>query len=131
MMRCLVACVLIAAAVHAAENPKGLPKSFEQSYVEMQRKLIALKEKGDKVSADTEKELNDLLVQMNHEHAMLRQELDKKGALAQQRLQESKQFSKDWAGRLKRAFTELGIGLDRTWQALSTSSGPAEREDDL
>ena len=108
----------------AAYADASIPKSFEQSYVELQRKLEELKQKGGKVSAQTEKEMNELMVQMNHEHAAIKRELEAKNQSITQKVSEArKTVQEDWPGRVKRAFSEFGTGIQRAWGQLSKSEG--------
>ncbi len=106
----------------AAFADASIPKSFEQSYVQLQRKLEELKHKGEKVSAQSEKEMNDLLAQMNHEHAAIKRELEAKNQTLTKKVSDArKTVQEDWPDRIKRAVNELGAGLQRAWGQLNKS----------
>lgn len=99
-----------------------MQKSFEASYVQLQRQIEGLKQKGGKVSAQAEKEMNQLLVQMNHEHSEIKRALELKNQQVTQTVIEAKKtVGEDWPGRVQRALSELGAGLERAWAQIKGS----------
>jgi molybdopterin converting factor small subunit len=95
------------------------PATFEQNYLRLQKKIEALKDKGEKVGEDTRKEIDALMVQMNHEHAQLKHELEVKNQQVNQKIEETKKREEDWSKRVGGAVQELGAGMKRAWNKLS------------
>jgi predicted nuclease with TOPRIM domain len=93
--------------------------SFDRSFVELQRKLDDLKAHGDKLNEKSRKELDDLLVQMNHQHAELKRELDKKNQELNEKLTASQHKGEVLLNRLSDAWSELSSGAGRAWNKLS------------
>ncbi len=97
----------------------SIQKSFESSYVQLQKQIEALKQQGGKVSTQAEKEMNQLLVQMNHEHSEIKRALELKNQQVAQKVAAAKKtFGEDWPGRVQRALGEFSEGLERAWDQL-------------
>jgi hypothetical protein len=96
--------------------------SFEASYAKLQKKIGELKAKGDKVSEKTRKEIEDLMVQMNHEHTELKRQLEAKNQQVREEVRQNidagKQKSEDWSDRFSAAWHEIGGGVKRAWHKL-------------
>lgn len=92
--------------------------SFDASYAKLEKKIGEIKDKGEKINDQTRKELDDLMVQMNHEHAELKRELDAKNQELQQKIDAGKDKSSDWSTRVDAALHEFGDGCKRAWGKL-------------
>ena len=83
------------------------------------KQIEALKQQGGKVSTQAEKEMNQLLVQMNHEHSEIKRALELKNQQVTQKVAAAKKtFGEDWPGRVQRALGEFSEGLERAWDQL-------------
>ena len=98
------------------------PTSFESDYLLLQKKITSLKDKGQAVTEDTRKEIDTLMVQMNHEHAVLKHELEVKNSQLTQKVNEGVKTSQDWSGRAAGAYHELADGMKRAWQKINKAS---------
>jgi Skp family chaperone for outer membrane proteins len=124
----LLCIAFTAPSLLAAET--SVQRSFEQSYVQLQNKLTTLKQKGEKISAQSQKEIDALMAQMNHEHAELKRELDRKNQQLQQQLNEGRKTQEDMSARVRRALTEIGGGIDRAWKQLKGSDANSDASGD-
>jgi len=119
-MRSLLAAVFFLSMV-AASQPT-IQSSFETNYMLLQKKVEALKEKGEKVTDQSRKEIEALMVQMNHEHAELKRELERKNQVVTQKVSETVKAEKDWSGRIAGAYHEISGGMVRAWEKLKVGS---------
>lgn len=94
------------------------PNSFEANYLLLQNKITALKDKGEKIGEQTHKELDALMVQMNHEHTELRRQFDKKNVDINQKVSEGLKTGQDWSTRALNACHELVDGFKRAWNKI-------------
>jgi hypothetical protein len=69
------------------------------------------------------------MAQMNHEHAELKRQLEKKNQELNQKIDEGRKKQEDWSERLSRAAHELKTGVTRAWRTVSGKN--ASRDDNL
>ena len=93
--------------------------SFDRSFVELQQKLDELKAHGEKLNEKSRKELDSLMAQMNHQHAELKRELEKKNQELNEKLSASQHQSEALLNRLSSAWSEFSSGAGRAWSKLS------------
>ncbi len=113
----------------AVEAKTKITKSFEQSYVELQKKIYTLKEKGEKVSDGARQEMDSLMIQMNHEHSELKRQLENRNQTLNSKIDSGKKtVTEDWPKRIKGFTFEVGRGFRRAWQTLTGEGQDAADE---
>lgn len=108
---------------HLASGQQPPARStFESSYLQLQRKMDALKAKGDKINEKSRQEIDYLMLELNHEHSELKRQLEKKNQQIQQKMNDSVESEQNWTKRLQSAYQEITSGFHRAWEKFSKDS---------
>ena len=101
-----------------AVSEDRLSTTFESNYLLLQKKIDRLKAKGEKITEETRRDMDDLMAKMNHEHAELKRELEKKNSEVSARADTVHKTSVDWSNRVKSAYHELSEGAEKAWSKI-------------
>jgi ribosomal protein L9 len=99
-----------------------LQNSFETNYNLLQQKIEGLKAKGEKVTDQSRQEMENLMVQMNHNHAELKKELERKNQQLSQQVDQGVRTGQDWSKRISSAYQDLSDGFTKAWAKLKTGA---------
>jgi len=119
-MRFVVVSIILFSAVAFSEQ-SALQNTFETNYNLLQKKIEALKSKGEKVTDQSRQEMENLMTQMNHEHAELKKELARKDEELNKKVEQGVKAKEDWSKRVTSAYHEVSEGFSRAWEKLKTS----------
>jgi hypothetical protein len=117
-MRNVLIALFLLSTSFGASSDANVSSTFESSYNQLEKKVADLKAKGDKIDDQTRKEIDNLLMQMNHEHTQLKRELELKNQQLTQKVNEGVKVEQDWSQRISSAFHEVGGGFTRAWERL-------------
>ena len=115
-MRSLLAALILFSFTAVSEDK--LATTFETNYLLLQKKIDSLKQQGKKIDEDTRKELDAMMVKMNHEHTELKRELEKRNQQVNQKVDTVKETTADWSQRVKSAYHELSEGAEKAWSKI-------------
>ena len=115
-MRSLFVAIILFSFTAVSED--RLSTTFESNYLLLQKKIDKLKSRGQKISDETRKDMDDLLVKMNHEHVELKRELERKNSEVANKVDTVHKTSVDWSNRVKSAYHELSEGAEKAWSKI-------------
>jgi hypothetical protein len=115
-MRSILVALIIFSAAAVSED--RLPATFESNYLLLQKKIESLKATGAKVNEDTRKQIDALMVQMNHEHTELKRELERRNSMVKATVASAQDTKDDYYKRVKAAYQALSEGAQRAWAKL-------------
>jgi len=103
----------------AFSDQSSLQNSFETNYNLLQKKIEALKAKGEKVTDQSRTEMENLMAQMNHQHAELKKELERKNDELNKKVDQGVKTEQDWSKRISSAYHDVSEGFSKAWEKLS------------
>lgn len=78
-----------------------------------------MKASGEKINDDAKKDIERMMVQLNHEHTELKRQLERKNQQVVEQVKSAQNTGETWTHRLGDAAKEFEDGAKRAWHKIS------------